>query len=372
VKKRGVSRRELIKSSATGLTALSLGALGSLKSQASTTGNRRLKIAGYAYDRVRAIQDGRLGLEGFDVSFKTADIYATSRDVFGTDHENEVSEIGLIPYITRFANNGFRDYMLIPVFISRIFRHRNIFVRTGSGIEKPGDLRGRRVGTAGYGMSACTWIRGLLEDVYGVRPADMHWIETTASSDGGDLQTDRFRQYLLPNGFPLEPGPPGTDESELIISGQADALITAITPRAFLEGHPAVKRLFPDFRSAERDYFAQTGVFPIMHAVAIRRDVAAANPGLPAALFTLYSKAKQMAYDDLEGTTSLNVTLPWVTQEFLETQALMGENFWPYGVEANHKELQLVMRYAHEQGLARRRLEVEEVFHPTTLNLTES
>jgi 4,5-dihydroxyphthalate decarboxylase len=208
--------------------------------------------------------------------------------------------------------------------------------------------------------------------LHGVKPEDMHWIETTVSSDGGKLQTDKLGGYLLPDDFPLEKGPPGVDESEMIIAGDVDALITAITPKAFLDGHPKVKRLYPDFRSAEREYYSKTGVFPIMHVIAIRRDFADANPELPAMLFDMYSQAKRVAYGDLETTTALKVTLPWVTQEFEETQALMGDDFWRYGVKANRKELDLVMRYTHEQGLANRRLEVDEIFHPSTLELNEA
>jgi 4,5-dihydroxyphthalate decarboxylase len=166
-------------------------------------------------------------------------------------------------------------------------------------------------------------------------------------------------------------GPPGIDESELLLNGGCDALITAITPRAFLEGNPKIRRLFPDVRSAERDYFKKTGLFPIMHVVGIRTDAIEADPGLPKAVFEMYSKAKQAAYADLETTTSLKVTLPWVTQEFEDTRELMGKDFWRYGIEANRKELELVMRYTHEQGLLKRRLKVEEVFHPSTLELAE-
>jgi 4,5-dihydroxyphthalate decarboxylase len=261
---------------------------------------------------------------------------------------------------------------LIPVFISRIFRHRNIFVRTDRGIEKPEDLRGKRVATPGYGMSACTWIRGFLQDIHGVKPEDMQWIETTKSTDGGKLNAGKFGKYLLPDGFPLKKGPDGVDESEMIIAGDVDALITAVTPKAFLDRHPKVKQLFPDFRAAEQEYYKKTRVFPIMHVIAVRKDFADANPKLPKKIFEIYSRAKQAAYDDLETTTSLKVTLPWVTQEFQNTQKLMGDNYWPYGMKANQKELELVMRYTHEQGLAKRRLKVDEVFHPSTLDLVES
>jgi len=173
--------------------------------------------------------------------------------------------------------------------------------------------------------------------------------------------------YFLPDGFPLVQGPPGVDESELLLSRGCDALIAPITPKAFQEGNPKIRQLFPDAPAAEREYFKKTGVFPIMHAVAIRTDAIEADPGLPAAVFEMYSQAKQQAYANMETTTSLKVTLPWVAQELRETRELMGNDFWKYGLEANRKELELVMRYTHEQGLLKRRLKVAEVFHPSTV-----
>ena len=181
-----------------------------------------------------------------------------------------------------------------------------------------------------------------------------------------------MRSYFLPDDFPLTKGPEGVDESEMLIAGDVDALITAIEPKAYTEGHPKIRRLFSNVPAVEKEYYKKTGVFPIMHVVAVRKDFADANPRLPKALFSLYSQAKQAAYADLEAAEVLKVTLPWVNQELADTRALMGENFWPYGVKANRKELELVMRYTHEQGLAKRRLDVNEIFHPSTLDLIEA
>lgn len=334
-----------------------------------------VKVAGYDYDRLKGIIDGRAGIDGAKVSYHYRDIYQVNDLAFGPEKTFEVSELGLIPYINKFINQGFRDYTLIPVFISRVFRHRNVFVHADSGIEKPTDLKGRRVGTPGYGMSANTWIRGFLKDEYGVEADDMDWIETTKSSDAGKLNSSGWSAfepgkkspYFLPENFPLTQGPPGVDESELLLSGGCDALITAITPRAFLEGDPKIKRLFPDVKQTERDYFSKTGLFPIMHVVGVRRDAIEQDPDLPMAVYNMYSKAKQIAYQDLETTTSLKVSLPWVTQEFEETRKLMGEDYWPYGIQSNEKELSLVMRYVHEQGLVKRLADFREMFHPSTL-----
>lgn len=373
-----LSRRILLKMA--GAAATTSGLLATREAlAANASGTAKgvdIKVAGYDYDRVRPIMDGQVGIPGARVSFHYEDIYAVNKYAFGTDQKYEVTELGLIPFITKFANNDFRGYSLIPVFISRIFRHRNVFVHADSGIEKPEDLRGRRVGTPGYGMSANTWIRGFLLDEHGVKADDMQWIETTKSSDKGALNSpvwsDGRSPYFLPDDFPLVQGPPGIDESELLLNGDCDALITAITPKAFLDGNPKIKRLFPDVRAAEQAYFKKTGLFPIMHVVGVRINAIEANPELPKAVFQMYSEAKKIAYANLETTTSLKVTLPWVTQEFEDSRKLMGTNYWPYGIEANQKELELVMRYTYEQGLAKRKLSVEEVFHPSTLDLIES
>jgi 4,5-dihydroxyphthalate decarboxylase len=360
-----VRRRALLKTALSGAGAVAAFGGSAVAAAAEPTPRPRVGVAGYDYDRVRAIMDGEIGIPGTEVAFARENIYALNRLAFGPERKYEVTELGLIPYVSKFINEGFRAYTLIPVFISRTFRHRNVFVHVDAGIEKPEDLRGKRVGTPGYGMSANTWIRGFLLDEYGVKPDEMQWIETTKSSDVGTLNKG-FSKYFFAENFPLVKGPPGVDESELLLSGGCDALITAITPSAFSEGNPKIRQLFPDTRAAEQDYFKKTGLFPIMHVVAIRTDAIEADPGLPKAVFEMYDQAKQRAYADLETTTSLKVTLPWATQEFEDTRKLMGTDFWRYGLEANRKELELVMRYTHEQGLVKERRKFEELFHTST------
>ena len=369
------SRRQLLKTAAAVATTTPIvGALAS--AEASGPKGLEIKVAGYDYDRVRAIMDGRAKIDGASVSFHYEDIYSVNQLAFGDAKTYEVSELGLIPYVNKFVNEGFRDYTLIPVYISRVFRHRNVFVHVDSGIEKPEDLKGKRVGTPGYGMSAMTWIRGFLKDQYGVEAHDMHWIETTRSSDDGALGGSGWAafgpngepRYYLPADFPLELGPPGVDESELLLNGGCDALITAITPSAFLDNNPKIRRLFSDVKQTEQDYYRDTGVFPIMHVIGIRTETAEAHPWLPRAVYDMYTAAKQRAYADMETTTSLKLTLPWVTQEFEQTRALMGDDYWPYGIQENKKELGLVMRYCHEQGLVNRLEDFRKMFHPSTLD----
>ena len=156
----------------------------------------------------------------------------------------------------------------------------------------------------------------------------------------------------------------------MLVDGDVDALFHAAEPKAFAEGHPKIDRLFADSRATERDYFKRTGIFPIMHAVAMRNDVIDAHPWLPEAVFNAYSQAKQMHYEAMRMQWIFG-TLPWFGQELEETRAVMGENFWPYGIEANRKTLGALFLYSYEQGLAKKRLTVEELFHPSSLDFNE-
>ncbi|MEH6570446.1 MAG: ABC transporter substrate-binding protein [Halioglobus sp.] len=369
-----LNRRDALKVS--GVAALGLVAADKSFAKADSP-QPAISVAGYPYDRVQAIKDGGVGLDKAQVTFSNENIYRLNDLAFGPEKYHEVTELGLIPYVTKYINEGFRGYTLIPVFISRTFRHRNIYVHVDSGIEKPQDLRGRKVGTPGYGASSNTWIRGMLQDQYGVFPQEMQWIETTRSSDkagtvnsssGGSFQNGKLSLYL-PADFPLVQGPPGVDESELLLSGGCDALVTAITPKAFEEGNPKIRQLFTQPKAAEQAYYRDTGLFPIMHVVAIRSDAAKEKPWLAAAVFQMYSQAKQLAYGNLAGTTVLRTSLPWAADEYEETRQLMGDDYWRYGIEANREELELIMRYTHEQGLVKRLGGFEEMFDPSTIGL---
>ncbi|UCD57222.1 MAG: ABC transporter substrate-binding protein, partial [Candidatus Hydrogenedentota bacterium] len=204
---------------------------------------------------------------------------------------------------------------------------------------------------------------------YGVKADEMQWVVTSKSSDTKDAVSKN--ESLLPEGVPIRQGPGGKDESELHVSGEVDALFHAAEPKAFVVGDPNCVRLFPDYRKVEREYFAKTGIFPIMHAVAIRKNVAEKHPWLPAAMFRAYSQAKQLTYAYLEKWAWAMESLPWLPQEFQETRELMGKNYWSYGIPPNRKALEALFQYSHEQGLSKRLLRVEELFHPSTLELVE-
>jgi 4,5-dihydroxyphthalate decarboxylase len=366
-----VSRRDFLK------TVSVAGALGTagIAQSASTVVKRAelpINMAGYDYDRVQALIDGRVEIEGCSTRFEVSRIGDMNSHIFGGPQTREVTEIGLHPFMLAYANDGFRDYTLIPVFPLRVFRHKSIFIRTDRGIEKPEDLRGKKIATPGYSSTSLTWIRGIVQDEYGVTPEDVHWVisakDSSAKASGGPSK----QEGILPKGLSVSTGPVGQDESDLLESGEVDALYHAAEPRAYIEGHPKVARLFPDSRAIERAYFSSTGIFPIMHAVAIRKDVLEQNPWLAEAVFDAYTQAKQLTYDYLAKAAWYKTSLPWVVQEVEETRALMGRNFWPYGIEANRKSLAALFRYSYEQGFSNKELTIEELFHPSGLQLTES
>ena len=372
---RTISRRSFLKTAAGGAAVLGGSLLPAVASSQSmktdtTSGVLDITIAGYPFDHVQPLIDGRVPVKGCSITFQRGRIGDLNTHVFSGPQELEVTEIGLIPFILAYANEGFRDYSLIPVYPLRLFRHKSVFVHVDRGIERPEDLKGKRIGTPGYSSTSLTWIRGFMQHEYGVKPEDLEWVVSAKDSSVQNAGAASNQENVLPEGISIRVGPEGKDESDMLLDADVDALFHAAEPKAFTEGHPEIKRLFSDPRATERDYFARTGIFPIMHAVAMRNDVIDAHPWLPETVFNAYSQAKQMQYEAM-GEQWIFGTLPWFGQEFEETRELMGENFWPYGIDANRKTLDALLRYSHEQGLAKKRSTVEELFHPSSLHFSE-
>jgi 4,5-dihydroxyphthalate decarboxylase len=331
-----------------------------------------LKAAGYRFKRLEALFDGRVRIEGCDTQFEPMGIGDINTHVFSGPQTLDVAEIGLHPFMLAYANDGFRQYTLLPIFPLRLFRHKSVFIRTDRGIEKPGDLKGKTIATPGYSSTSLTWIRGIFQDEYNVKPEDIDWITASADSSASVSGKTSRQEQVLPEGVSLRAGPEGKDESDLLESGEADALFHAAEPRAYIKGHPKVGRLFPDYRATERAYFAKTGIFPIMHAVAIKNDLLEQNPWLAGAVFAAYSQAKQLAYQQMAKIGWADDMLPWYGQELEETRSLMGHNFYSYGIKPNRKTLEALFRYSYQQGLSSRELTVEELFHPLSFRLAES
>jgi 4,5-dihydroxyphthalate decarboxylase len=308
-----------------------------------------------SYDRIRPIMDGQVRIEGCNTIVLPMKPDECFYRAF-SNAEFEVSELSASSYVAAVERGGF-PYVAVPVFPSRMFRHSSIYVRSDSGIKQPSDLRGRLVGIPEYQMTVGLWARGLLSDVYNVRPNELKW-----RTGGLEMPGRKEKQALnLPKGYDVQPIPADKTLSAMLAAGEIDALISAIRPSCWRVA-PNVVRLFPDYRQAEKEYFRQTGVFPIMHILGVRRDMVERHAWLPASVFKAFEESKAMCMTALEEFGTLAVTLPWLIPELEETKDLMGENFWPYGIEENRKSLETLTRYVHEQGLTSRQVAVDELF----------
>ena len=254
-------------------------------------------------------------------------------------------------------------FVAIPVFPSRFFRHSCIFVSAKSGIREPKDLAGKRIGVPEYQMTAPVWIRGILSDDYGVKITDVEHLSGGEEEPGRDEKL----KLELPEKFKLKPIGPDQTLARMIAGGELDAMHTARAPSTFHTRPGAVKRLFEDYVAVEKAYWRKTKTFPIMHTVVIRRDLYNANRWIAQSLYKAFAEAQQKTYRNLATTMANASMLPWQVAHVEEARALLGEDWWPYGVGPNRHVLDTFLRYHHEQGLSKRRLSVEELFAPETL-----
>ncbi|HXW61709.1 MAG TPA: hypothetical protein VEJ45_03860 [Candidatus Acidoferrales bacterium] len=324
-------------------------------------GKVRLSMACSNYDRTRALFDGRVRVDGIDLNCLSLPV----EEIFFRmlrHHEFDVSEMSLSSYvISLFAEPP--QFLAIPVFPSRFFRHSCIFLYRDSGIREPKDLIGKRVGVPEYQMTAGVWIRGMLSEEYGVPVSSVTYVR------GGEEQPGRLEKLplTLPPEIRLESVPQGNTLSAMLAAGEIDALYTARMPSTFVNGSGKVRRLFVNYPQVERDYYAKTKIFPIMHTVVIRREVYDKSPWIAQSLLKAFQQAQQCAYRDLYDSGTLSTMLPWLIEHVEEARALMGVDFWPYGLEKNTHTLETFLRYSFEQGLSQRPLEPADLFARETL-----
>jgi 4,5-dihydroxyphthalate decarboxylase len=318
-----------------------------------------LSVAVGDYDRTRALIDGAVAIDGVDPIYMTL----VPEEIFFRAFrgaEFDICELSLSSYTVKTAQDNC-PYIAIPAFVSRAFRHTSIYVRTDR-IRKPADLKGRKVGVPEYQLTANVWARALLDDDYGVKPADIHWIR------GGIEEPGRPEKLSIkpPAGVRLDNAPEGATISALLEAGEIDGFIAPRPPALIESGHPNIGWLFPDPIAVAKDYFTRTGYFPIMHVVGIRRTLAERHPWLPGAVLKAFEQAKRIGLTKLSDTSATKVTLPFVEEALMNARMLMGEDFWSYGVEPNRKVLDYFLGQHHAQGLSSRRVSVDELFHPAT------
>lgn len=323
----------------------------------------KLSLGCWDYDRCRPLLDGRVEIDG--VELEPNILYPT--DIFArafTEAPFDISELSASSYILQ-VSRGECAYAAIPVFVSRAFRHGGYYVRDDSGIETPKDLEGKRVGVPEYQMTMALWARGILQDDHGVDFRKLKY------RTGGTNKPGRKERLALdlPDSMDVQPIAEDACLNDLILSGDIDAMISPMTPDAFTQGDPRVRRLFSDPTTAERQYFARTGIFPIMHVIGIRKTLLAAHPGLASRVYEAFVEARRLAMDELEVTATASANrlhLPWLAAEWEATRALMGNDYWPYGVTQNEADLEAMCRYSFEQYLSPRKIGVEDLFVPET------
>ena len=318
----------------------------------------KLTLACWDYDRTRPLIDGRVKPEGIDLDIKIL----RPRQMFPRmlEHQEfEVSELSLASY-SALKGRGECPFVAVPVALSKIFRHSCIYVRSGAGIAAPQDLKGKRVGTSQWSSTGLVFMRGMLQHDYGVKASDMHWFM-------GGLNSFVERPLIplsLPSDIRLEFLSDRQTLEQMLAAGELDALLSLYIPKLFLEGSPAIARLFPAYKAAEQDYYRRTGIFPIMHTVVLREDVHRAHPWAARSIYRAFVEARDLAVDGLYDTDALRVALPWLIDHVEEAWRVLGRDFWAYGLEPNRPTFEAIGRYVHEQGLSPRVVDADELFAP--------
>ncbi|WP_183091685.1 ABC transporter substrate-binding protein [Streptomyces radicis] len=319
-----------------------------------------LACPGHFSDRVFDLWTGAVRPAGIDLQY----LPMSPREAFRRLLRGEfpVGEMSLSTYVTSVAHDRAR-FVAIPAFPSRTFRHSAVYVRDAAGIEGPADLVGRRIGVPEYQMTAAVWVRGMLQHDHNVRASDVEWV-TGGLQDSGrhslEPVTVRGVNVVHEDQRSLD---------DLLLAGEIDAIVAPQAPPSFAAGSPAVRRLFPDYRSVEADYFRRTGLFPIMHTVVMDRSLYESQPWIAASLYEAFDRARANAIARLTEREPLSVSLPWINDEVAQTVEVMGPNFWPYGLEPNEPVLEALCGYLVEQGICDRRVAARDLFAPTVLEL---
>jgi 4,5-dihydroxyphthalate decarboxylase len=323
-----------------------------------------LTLACGRYDRTRGLLDGTTGIDGVNVvpvAMESEDLFP--RVVGRADFD--ISEMSLSSYLVH-VSRGEGAYTAIPVFPARGFRHNGIYVRADRGIAVPQDLEARRVGIPEYQMTFGLWVRGILTDQYGVDTNAIRY-RTAGTNQAGRVERLPLE---LPPSLDVQPLGPAATLDAALLAGEIDAIFSPTPPRSFTAGNPLVRRLFPDSVVEERAFFAQTGFFPILHVIGIRTELLDAQPGLAVAVCAAFERAKTAGLDDLARMMRSSVaaiSVPWIEATYQRALALMGADFWPYGIAANRAQLEAICRYSTEQHLSRQPLTIGDLFAATTI-----
>lgn len=316
------------------------------------------------YDRTAALFDGRVSIEGVDLVASQIEPEEAFHRAFKFN-EFDISEISLSSH-TMTTSRGTNAYVGVPAFISRLFRHSGIYIRTDRGIKSPADLAGKTVGLPEYQITANVWIRGILEDDFGLAPSSIKWRRGGVEDAGREERAP----LKLPDNIDLQQVAEGKTLSQMLAAGELDAMISARAPSCYLRGDPNVDRMFPDYPAVELDYFKRTQIFPTMHVVGIRKELAELHPWLPVNVFKAFIKAKELAFQEMAQIGHLFHSVPWGVAAYESAKKELGNDYWSYGFGPNRHVLETFTGYHHKQGLSARKVSPEELFFPATQDLT--
>jgi 4,5-dihydroxyphthalate decarboxylase len=302
------------------------------------------------YEITRPLAEGLVEPDGIALTVLTDPASRDRHWRLARNAECDLGEFNACAYF--IARERGHPYIALPIYPHRRFRHGFVFVNTGKGIAKASDLRGRRIGCyGGFQPAACVWLRGILEEFFGLPHQEAIWV----------LPPVDEIPFTPPPGLKIETVPAGTSLDDMLAEGKIDAMLAPSFPAPFLKGDKRVARLFPDFKALEIEYYRQTGIFPIMHLTMIRQSIVEKHPWVPANLAYAFNQAKEMAYQRLRNPRVLPQA--WATSAAEEQAAILGRDPWAYGLTAaNRKNLETAMRYTHAQGLIARRMPLDEVF----------
>lgn len=323
-------------------------------------GSLELSVAVGDYDRTRPLIDGDVRIDGVSPIFLKLSPEEIFFRAFRTQ-DFDISELSLSSTVLALAK-GDCPYVPIPVFPSRSFRHSSIYVNANSGISRPEDLRGKRVGVGEYQLTANVWVRALLEDDYGVLPSQIQWVR------GGVEELGRKEKIKLklPEDVSITSAPADRTLSAMLADGEIDALIGPRRPSSF-NGDGRVRWLFDDPMTVAKEYFTRTGIFPVMHLIGIRKTLVERHPWLPASVQKAFEQAKHVCFTKLADTSASKVALPFLEEQLQSAREFIGADIWPYGYEANKAVVEAFLDHHHRQGLSPVRINVEDIFHPATL-----
>jgi 4,5-dihydroxyphthalate decarboxylase len=315
----------------------------------------QLTMAVAEYDHLRDLAAGRVPIPGFDLKCLVLPV----EKIFGRfikQREWQVSEMSMGKYAA-LVSQGDRSLSAIPVFPARLFRHHAIYVRADGPVHAPADLRGRKIGIPEWALTAVVYARAILMHEHGLLLSEIDWVQAGVNEPGGQEKV----RVNVPDGIRLRAVADNTLDA-MLVAGEIDALIASEPPKSFAAPNSVIRRLFSDWREAERHYWRTTGIFPIMHTVVIRADVLASYPGLPRALLAGFEEAKKRSFARLLGASNMQIPLPWLGAYAQDLLAEFGPDFWPYGFQKNLPTLRAFLRFAFEQGVCERAVEPEELF----------